>query len=62
MDNFEFKKEQLKLAPKILVQDGFDKVKTIGGAECFTMGNNILACIVVCKADSFEVIETCYLL
>src|SRR3989338_7184178 len=58
MDNFEFKKEQLKLAPKILVQDGFDKVKTIGGAECFTMGNNILACIVVCKADSFEVIET----
>ncbi len=58
MDYFEFKKEQLKLAPKILVQDGFDKVKTVGGAECFNVGNKLLACIVVCKADSFEVLET----
>ncbi|HLC91409.1 MAG TPA: endonuclease V [Candidatus Nanoarchaeia archaeon] len=57
MDTFELKKEQLRMAQKIILQDGFDRVKTIGGVECVVVGNNVLACVVVCEYPSLKFIE-----
>jgi deoxyribonuclease V len=57
MDLFELKKEQLKLAPRIILNDSFTTVKTIGGIECNQAGDKLLACIVVCQYPSMEVLE-----
>jgi len=57
MDTFELKKEQSKLANKIIVKDLFDKIKTIGGAECIALGEKILAVVVVCEFPSLKMIE-----
>lgn len=57
MDLYELKKEQLKLASKIILQDGFDKISTIGGAECIPVGSKLLACVVVCKFPSLQLKE-----
>ncbi len=54
MDVVELKREQLKLAPKISLNDGFGKIKTIGGAECVPAGTKLLACIVVCEFPSLN--------
>lgn len=57
MDTFELKKEQLKLAPKVELKDGFNKVKTVGGAVCFPINNKLLACVVVCEFPSLDLVE-----
>ncbi len=57
MDTFELRREQLKLAPKIVLNDSFKEIKTLGGAVCLQMGNKLLACIVVCEFPSFKVKE-----
>src|SRR3989344_3662393 len=58
MDQFELKKEQLKLAPKIVLRDGFDSIKTIGGVDCMVVGDKLLACVVVCEFPSFKILES----
>ena len=57
MDLFELKKEQLKLAPKVVLRDGFSTLKTIAGVDCVAAGEKILASVVVCDASSFAVLE-----
>ena len=57
MDTFELKKEQLKLAPKVELRDGFSKIKTIGGAACFAINNKLLATVVVCEFPSLKLLE-----
>lgn len=57
MDLIELKKEQLKLAPKIVLRDEFNSIKTLAGAECLTIGKDIIGCIVVCEFPSFKVLE-----
>jgi len=57
MEIFELKKEQTKLAGRIILRDGFDKVRIIAGAECIAVGNKILASVVVCEFPSFKVLE-----
>src|SRR3989338_1373149 len=57
MDTFELKKEQLKLAPKVELKDGFTRIKTIGGAACFPVGNKLLAGGVVCEFPSLNLLE-----
>jgi deoxyribonuclease V len=57
MELAELKKEQLKLAYKVQVRDGFDQIKTIGAVECVTFGESILASVVVCEYPSMRVIE-----
>lgn len=54
MDVIELKREQLKLAPKISLNDGFNKIKTLGGAECVQMGSKLLASVVVCEFPSLK--------
>lgn len=57
LDTFELKREQSKLARKIQLQDGFDKVKTIAGVDCIAKENTITAAVVVCEFPSLKVIE-----
>ena len=57
MDTIELKKEQLKLARRINLQDGFTKIKTIGGVECLAVDNKLVAAVVVCEFPSFKIIE-----
>ena len=57
MDTFELKKEQLKLAQKVVLKDNFTKIKTIGGTACLPLGNKLLAVIVVCEYPSMKVLE-----
>ncbi|MFH1276048.1 MAG: endonuclease V [Candidatus Woesearchaeota archaeon] len=57
MDTFELKKEQSRLARKIVLNDDFDKVKTIGGAVCVVSGNDLIASVVVCEFPSMKFIE-----
>ncbi|MBI2665781.1 endonuclease V [Candidatus Woesearchaeota archaeon] len=57
MDLYELKKEQQRLSQKVVLNDGFDKVKTLGGACTISLGNKLLACIVVCEFPSLNIIE-----
>ena len=57
MDLYELKKEQYKFAGKIVIQDSFNKVKTIGGVDCVQINNKIVACVVVCEYPSMKLIE-----
>jgi len=57
MDTFELKREQLKLAPKVVLADNFTRIKTVGGAVTLAVKNNLLGCIVVCEYPSFKVLE-----
>ena len=57
MDTFELRREQLKLAPRIMLSDSVKEIKTMGGAVCQPLGNKLLACVVVCEFPSFKVKE-----
>ncbi len=58
MDVQELKREQLKLAGKIELRDGFSKLKTIGAVDCVPSGEHaLLASVVVCEYPSLAVIE-----
>lgn len=57
MDVLELKKEQLKLAPRVITNDGFTKLKTIGGALTFPVNNKLLGVVIVCEFPSFKILE-----
>lgn len=54
METFELVKEQLRLAPKIALRDGFDKVSSIAGIESFATKDKLIACVVVCEYPSLK--------
>ena len=58
MDLIELKKEQLKLAAKIVLKDDSSRIKTIGGVDCIAHGNELIAAVVVCEFPSLKVLET----
>lgn len=51
------KKEQLKLAEKVITTDSFENIKTIGGADQAYIGNKVISAIVVCDYKNLEAIE-----
>ena len=57
LDTFELKREQLRLAKKVILRDDFNRIKTIGGINCAVVGDKILAYVVVCKFPSMEIVE-----
>ena len=57
MDVVELKREQLKLASKIVLRDGFPSTKTIAGVDCIPVQDKLLACIVVCEFPSLKILE-----
>lgn len=60
MDLVELKKEQLRLAQKIVLENGFFELKTIGGMVVQQVGDKILAVVVVCEFSSMVLRETKY--
>lgn len=57
MDLIELKREQARLAPKVVLKDGFTELKTIGGAACAAVGQKLLAAVVVCEYPSLKLLE-----
>ncbi len=57
MDVIELKKEQKKLAEKVILSDQFTKPKTVGGVDCVQKDNKLIACVVVCEFPSMKLLE-----
>ncbi len=58
MDTLELKREQFRLAHKIILRDGFSTVKKIAGIDTLPIPpNQLLACVVVCEFPSLKIIE-----
>ena len=57
MDTFELKKEQGRLARKVILHDDFTKVRTIGGVECVNADNKLIAVVVVCEYPSMKLLR-----
>jgi deoxyribonuclease V len=55
------KEEQLRLARKISLTDGFDKIDTIAGCDIAYTGNKIISCIVVCDFKTMDIREKKFL-
>lgn len=56
--NFEeLKKEQLHLSQKVVLKDGFKKVKKVAGVDQAFINNTVISCVVVCKYKTMEVLE-----
>lgn len=58
----KLKKEQIKLAKKILLKDSFEKITTIAGLDQAYVDKRVISAIVVCDAETLEVIEKKYTL
>lgn len=54
------RKEQIKLAPKIIVKDMFDKIETVAACDQSFFDTKILSVIVICDAKTMEVKEKKY--
>jgi len=52
------KKEQIKLAKKVITTDGFEKIKTIAGCSQAYVDDKVISAIVVCDYKTLEVIES----
>ena len=57
MNLIELKREQTRLAPKVVLKDGFTAIKTVGGAACAAVGQKLLAAVVVCEYPSLNLLE-----
>ena len=53
----KLKEEQERLAHKVLIQDSFDSLTTIGGCDQSYAGKKIISSVVVVNAKTLEVIE-----
>jgi len=60
IDFNELKKEQIKLAKKVITTDSFEKITSIAGADQFYAGKKVICAIVVCDYKSLKVIEEKY--
>lgn len=57
MDLRELKREQYKLAQRVILKDDFREIKTIGGVDCAQINNKIVAIAVVLEFPSLNVLE-----
>ena len=57
VDVNKLKKEQLKLAKKVITTDSIEKITTIAGADQSYVGNKVISAIAVCDYKSLKVIE-----
>jgi len=56
----KLKEEQLKLSKKVIINDSFEKLELIGGADCAYNQNEVIAAIVVCDCKTMGVKEKVY--
>ncbi len=57
MDQTELKREQFKLASRVILQDTLRTIKTIGGARCQQVQNKLVASVVVLEFPSMNLLE-----
>lgn len=57
MDLFQLTKEQRTLAAKIILRDGFSKVKIIAGARTVSIQNKLSAVIITCTFPECQLLE-----
>lgn len=57
VDLIKLKKEQLKLAGKVIIADSLKKITTIGGVSQAYTENKVISAIAVCDYKSHKVIE-----
>ena len=60
MDIEKLKKEQSKLAKKVVLKDEFSELKLIGGCDQTFIGNKVISCVVVLDYDTLEVVESAH--
>lgn len=60
IDVNKLKEEQLKLASKVIINNKFDKIKTVGGVDQTFIGEDVISAIVVCDYKSMDIIEEKY--
>ncbi|NOZ81419.1 MAG: endonuclease V [DPANN group archaeon] len=60
MDIIKLKEEQLKLAKKISLEDGFSEINLIAGADQIMVGDSILSVIVVLDAESLKIVDAAH--
>jgi len=58
----DLKKEQLRLAKKVLVKDDFDQLEYIGGCDQTFVGNKVISAVVVLDYSTLKVVERKYAL
>jgi deoxyribonuclease V len=49
--------EQMRMAGKIALKDGFKKLELVGGADCAFTSGRIASAVVVCRLETMEVVE-----
>ncbi len=60
MNVMDLKKEQLRLAKKVIVKDDFDELNYIGGCDQSYIGNKVISAVVVLDHKTLEVVERQY--
>lgn len=60
IDLEKLKEEQLKLSKKVIVNDSFEKLEIVGGADCSYNGEEIIAAIAVCDYKTMSLKEKAY--
>jgi len=58
VDLGKLKKEQIKLAKKVITTDSFEKIKTIAGSDQVYVDERVVCAIVVCDYKTLKVIES----
>jgi deoxyribonuclease V len=53
----ELKKEQLKLAKKVVVKDDFDELRYVGGCDQAFFDNKVISAVVVLELDTLKLVE-----
>jgi len=56
----DLKKEQIKLAKKVVVKDDFDELNYIGGCDQAYTDSKVISCVVILDYKTLEVVERKY--
>lgn len=57
MDLIKLKEEQIRLARKVELEDGFSEIQYVGGLDMAYVGDEIICQIVVMEAESLKVVD-----
>jgi deoxyribonuclease V len=60
MDIMELKKEQIRLAKKVIVKDEFDELNYVGGCDQAFIDNKVISAVVVLDYKTLNIVEKKY--
>jgi len=53
----DFKKEQLKLAKKVVIKNDFEEINLVGGIDQTIVGKKIISVVTVCDYDNMKLLD-----